>query len=43
VGGGIKIHHNPKVAVIKISCEDVAYHLSKPLISDYDVAVSLFV
>jgi len=39
-GGGI---HNPKVAVPKISFEDDAYHLSKPLIFDYGVAVSLFV
>jgi hypothetical protein len=39
--GEEKIHHNPKVAVPKISCEDGAYHLSKPLISNYGVVLSL--
>ena len=42
-GWGEKIHHNPKVAVPEISCENGVYHLSKLLISDYGVAVSLFV
>jgi hypothetical protein len=32
-----------KVAVPKISCEDGAYLLSKPLISSEGVAVNLFV
>jgi len=40
LGGGI--HHDPKFAVPKI-CEDGAYHLSKPFIFDYGVAVGLFV
>ena len=35
--------HNLRVALLKITCEDVAYHLSKPHILDYGVVVSLCV
>jgi len=41
--GGKKFSTTQNVAVLKISCEDGSYHLSKPFISDYEVVVSLFV
>ena len=43
VGGNKKFTTTEKVAVPKISCSDGTYQLSKPLISNYGVAVSVFV
>ena len=43
VGGVEQFTTTQNVAVLKISCEYGAYHLSKPFISDYEVVVSLFV